>query len=273
MKAQKLIIPAFILFVFVSSNVQAQKKDNSDEMRISVQGICPVSGNKLGSMGTPVKIKLGEESAFLCCKGCVGKQVKIEHWKKVHANLAAAQQTCPIMKKPVDSKMKSTIVNGQRVFVCCPPCIEKIQKSPETSLTFVNANYKSYVEKQVNSNAEELHIAAQAICPVTGEMLGTKGKPVKVKVGKEHIYVANKECLAKKIDLNHWKTIQANLAKAQGICPIMKKPVDAKMEYTVINGRKIFVCCPPCIEKIEAKPNVYVTELNKLYMKSNSALK
>lgn len=273
MKSKFCLILTFSFIGLASDFVQSQQADSKDDLRIAVQKICPVSGSKLGSMGKPVKIKLGEETAFLCCKGCVGKQVKLEHWKKVQTNLATAQQKCPIMKKPVDSKMKSTVVNGQRVFVCCPPCIDKIKKNPDASLKMVNDMYKSFITTQANSNAEKLHIAAQAICPVTGGKLGSMGKPVKVKVGEEHVYVCCKGCLSKKIDVAHWKTIQANLANAQGICPIMKKPVDAKMKYTVINGRKIFVCCPPCIEKIEAKPDVYVTELNKLYLKANTQSK
>jgi hypothetical protein len=51
------------------------------------------------------------------------------------------------------------------------------------------------------------------------------GKPVKVKVGKEHVFVCCKTLLSKKIELKHWKTIRDNLAKAQDVCPIMKEPV------------------------------------------------
>lgn len=273
MNCQFSTLTALCWLLSIPNFALGQQEIKSDELKISVQKICPVSGSKLGSMGAPVKIKLGQETAFLCCKGCVGKQVKLEHWKKVQANLAAAQQKCPIMGKPVDSSMKSTIVNGQRVFVCCPPCIEKIQKNPAAVLQKVNTNYQSFLTAQANNNSEALHIAAQGICPVSGGKLGSMGKPVKVKVGQEHVYVCCKACLSKKIDVNHWKTIQANLAKAQGICPIMKKPVDATMKHTVVNGRKIFVCCPPCIEKIEAQPAAYVTELNKLYLRASNLTK
>ena len=34
------------------------------------------------------------------------------------------------------------------------------------------------------------------------------------------------------------------------------------MKSTVVNGRKIFVCCPPCIAKIEADPATYVAKLD-----------
>jgi hypothetical protein len=34
------------------------------------QKTCPVSGGALGSMGTPVRVKIGGRTVFLCCQGC-----------------------------------------------------------------------------------------------------------------------------------------------------------------------------------------------------------
>jgi Cu(I)/Ag(I) efflux system membrane fusion protein len=34
------------------------------------QGVCPVSGQKLGSMGTPYKTTVKGQTVFLCCDGC-----------------------------------------------------------------------------------------------------------------------------------------------------------------------------------------------------------
>lgn len=253
---------------FVAAQAGGNTQSNSDELLISVQGICPVSGQKLGSMGKPIKVKLGQEDAFLCCKGCLGKQAKLEHWKTIQKNIAAAQQTCPIMGKPVNAEMKYTVVGGQRVYVCCPPCIEKIQRDPATAINKVRVNYDRYLTKSANAQAEALHIAAQRICPVSGQKLGSMGKPIKVQVGEEHVYVCCKGCLSKQIQAKHWQTIQSNLAQAQGVCPVMGKKVDASMKSTVVNGRKIFVCCPPCIEKIKARPEAMVAQLNRLYQKS-----
>jgi len=47
--------------------------NEGDQERISQQRACPVSGQKLGAHGTPVKLVVGEEVLFLCCKGCLGK--------------------------------------------------------------------------------------------------------------------------------------------------------------------------------------------------------
>lgn len=235
----------------------------AEQVQIAVQKICPVTGQALGSKGEPVKVQVGEQVAYLCCQGCQGKELNAEHWQAIQTNIAAAQGTCPIMDKPVDATMESTVVNGQQVFVCCPPCIAKIQADIEGSLKKVNASYASFVANEKQVASDKLHIAAQGICPVTGQELGSMGEPVKVKVGEEELaFLCCKACLGKEIKPEYWQTIQTNLAAAQKICPVMGQPVDATMKSTVVNGRKIFVCCPPCIGKIQADPATFVAKLD-----------
>lgn len=41
-----------------------------DRQLAEAQKTCPVSGEPLGSMGTPIKLTLNGESAFICCKSC-----------------------------------------------------------------------------------------------------------------------------------------------------------------------------------------------------------
>jgi hypothetical protein len=47
-------------------------KDLSPEDLAAVQKqkVCPVSGEKLGSMGKPVKVTVKGQTIFLCCSGC-----------------------------------------------------------------------------------------------------------------------------------------------------------------------------------------------------------
>ena len=265
MKTLLTFVAVALLAVSAIAQETQQKSmlTDADQLQIAVQKICPVSGGALGSMGDPVKVKVGEQVAFLCCKGCQGKQLNAEHWKTIQTNIAAAQGTCPIMGKPVDATMKSTVVNGQQVFVCCPPCIAKIQADADGSLKKVNASYVSFVAKERQAKSDQLHATAQGICPVSGQKLGSMGAPIKVKVGeKEVAFLCCKGCVGKALNAEHWKTIQTNLATAQKTCPVMGKAVDASMKSTVVNGRKIFVCCPPCIKKIDADPAAYVAKLD-----------
>ena len=139
------------------------KLSETDQLLIAVQKICPVSGSELGSMGDPIKVQAGGQALFLCCKGCQGKKISEEHWKTIQARRAQAQGTCPIMGKAVDATMKSTIVNGQQIFVCCPPCIAKIQADVEGSLKKVNAGYASFVAQERQASSDQMHIQAQGI--------------------------------------------------------------------------------------------------------------
>lgn len=183
---------------------QAQQQTSTlaeaDLLQIAVQKICPVTGEALGSMGESLKVKVGEQVAYLCCKGCQGKQLSAEHWKTIQTNLAAAQGTCPIMGKPVDATMKSTVVNGQQVFVCCPPCIPKIQADPEGSLKKVNASYVSYVAKERQAKSDQLHATAQGICPVSGQKLGSMGAPCKSQSWRRRSRVSLLQRLRRKAD-------------------------------------------------------------------------
>jgi hypothetical protein len=138
------------MFVFsgLSSWAGADEPSRSDQLRIAVQAICPVSGQKLGSMGDPVKVKVGEEQVFLCCKGCLHGKVKAEHWKTIHVNFAKAQGICPVMKKALPTSPKWTVVNGRIVYVCCPPCTKKIEADPATYLKAVDELYAASLRKQ-----------------------------------------------------------------------------------------------------------------------------
>ena len=109
------------------------------ELLIKAQKICPVSGIELGDHGTPIETKSDEQTVFVCCKGCVDKPFDAKHQKSMHANLAAAQGICPVMKKPLPKNPKSTIVKERLVFVCCPPCTKKVEADPDKYLKIVDA--------------------------------------------------------------------------------------------------------------------------------------
>lgn len=144
-----LMILAFAAVgLMLSTAAYAQEKENSldgDALLIAAQNICPVSGEDLRAMGGPVKAKSGDQTVFLCCKGCLGKPISKENWSKLTANLAAAQVRCPVMNRPLPQGAKSVVVNGRRVFVCCPPCIGKIQANPGKYVAVVDAMLAKHV--------------------------------------------------------------------------------------------------------------------------------
>lgn len=49
----------------------AQSKLSAEDQALAdKQKNCPVGGEALGSMGTPVKVMVGDRAVFLCCEGC-----------------------------------------------------------------------------------------------------------------------------------------------------------------------------------------------------------
>lgn len=49
------------------------KLSDSDRPLAIAQGYCAVTSHPLGTMGTPIKLNIGDEPVFVCCKGCEKK--------------------------------------------------------------------------------------------------------------------------------------------------------------------------------------------------------
>lgn len=115
---------------------------------------------------------------------------------------------------------------------------------------------------------DRLHVAVQEICPVSGQLLGEHGPPLKAVVGeqKEEVFLCCKACMEREINPKHWATIHANFAKAQRICPVMEQELPKNPKWTFVKGRIAYVCCPPCTEKIAEDPESYLRKLDALYV-------
>jgi hypothetical protein len=148
-----MAVAAVILGTYhLASAQQPTMPQHHDQLKIAAQKICPVSGERLGSMGKPVRVKIGKEELFLCCKGCMNRQVNAAHWATIHANFAKSQGKCPVMEKPLPVDAEWTIVEGQIVYVCCPPCIEKIEADPTKYLKKLDSFYAASLEAAATSD-------------------------------------------------------------------------------------------------------------------------
>ncbi len=43
----------------------------ADRTAALAQRTCPVTGDTLGSDGTPIKVQIGGRDVFVCCEGCI----------------------------------------------------------------------------------------------------------------------------------------------------------------------------------------------------------
>ena len=149
--ARMLFLAVFVIGTSQGASSQEpggrEQQQRRDQLRAATQQICPVSGNKLGDQGAPVKVKIGEEEVFLCCQGCLQGEVDRKHWATIHANFARAQRICPVMKHKLPKNPKWTIVEGRIIYVCCPPCTKKIAADPQTYLKKVDELYLASLPK------------------------------------------------------------------------------------------------------------------------------
>ena len=153
------------------------KLSPTDRLLAEAQKYCPVlPKNRLGSMGTPVKLILAGEPVFLCCAGCeksakakpqvmlekvaaLKKQTAAESQPKRELEepdaeiraalnqlstedrqLAIAQRYCPVVEDnrlgSMDAPVK-VMIEGQPVFLCCEGCLEDALKNPKETLKTV----------------------------------------------------------------------------------------------------------------------------------------
>ena len=149
----KLALALAIAGLLPTATSRAADEDKSaevDQLLIAAQRICPVSGEDLGGMGEPIKAESGKQTIFLCCKGCEGKSISKENWKKVTANLIAAQGNCPVLKKELPENAASIVVEHRRIFVCCKMCIAKVEKDPDKYIAIVNEMLKKNLEESTH---------------------------------------------------------------------------------------------------------------------------
>lgn len=131
----------------------------ADRAGVEQQQFCPVTGARLGSMGTPVKIRVNEQPFYVCCLGCVPKvrdnpgvylgrlkgpepdptrgpsrvpQVVVAPLTEADRAGVAQQQFCPVTGARLGSMGTPVkiLVNEQPLYVCCLGCVPKVRNNP-----------------------------------------------------------------------------------------------------------------------------------------------
>ncbi len=131
----------------------------ADKTIAESQRRCAVEqGNRLGSMGTPVKVLLDGKPVFLCCAGCKKKATSdakatakaADTLKKVNASLAKlspadrtlaeAQRFCAVESENRLGTMGTPVklmIEGSPVFLCCKSCEDDAKAKPKHTVAKV----------------------------------------------------------------------------------------------------------------------------------------
>ncbi|QEG41264.1 hypothetical protein [Roseimaritima ulvae] len=284
---------------------------------IARQKICPVSGKPLGSMGDPVAVDVNGQKLYVCCAGCVGAvksdpakyaagrpQITVTTATQADAAAIAVQKVCPVMDEPLGGMGTpiKVMVGDKPIYLCCKGCIKKIQAEPAKYLAMVYGNgiqssgqpaatTMTRIIVSTSTQADAAALAAQKVCPVMDEPLGSMGTPIKVMVGDKPIYLCCKGCIKKiqaepakylamvygsgnresvpagteQVREGIFKVVAADapFIAAQKKCPVMDEPLDAMGGPYKVNaaGKAIYICCPGCAKKIAAEPQKWLAVL------------
>ena len=139
----KLVITYMAILLMLAGSALAAETSATQSLPYPID-YCLVSGEKLGSMGDPVKIEHEGREIQFCCGHCIETFQKkpAKYLKKLDKEIIRAQSddypltTCVVsgeklgeMGKPVDY-----IYKNQLVKFCCPGCIDTFNENPDAYL-------------------------------------------------------------------------------------------------------------------------------------------
>jgi YHS domain-containing protein len=94
------------------------------------------------------------------------------------------------------------LIDNQPLYLCCKGCVEQVAKDPLAYLPKKDAVRPQRSESPSRGSSpvarakagDQAMIEAQQVCPVTGASLGSMGKPIKVTVKGETVFLCCRGC-------------------------------------------------------------------------------
>jgi membrane fusion protein, copper/silver efflux system len=291
-------VPFDELEPFKSAIAKAQTgpKGTDDKALIEFQKTCPVTGNKLGSMGAPVKREVAGKTVFLCCKNCVEK---FDAGKDEYLAALAPPPQGVVLTVPeravIDTGTKKTVYvehepgvfDGIEVELGPPsggfyPVVKGLRAGDRVASA---GAFLVDAETRLNPAAGAAYVGASggpsaaANSSSTVAPRGTKsgekpaGKPIDTKpakdpeAGKPAATILAKPNAKELKNLDKLSAADRAAALAQQICPItenalgsMGVPVKVELAF----GKSAFLCCPGCVEEATKEPQKTIEKLAEI---------
>jgi hypothetical protein len=143
-----------------------------DRTLVEQQKFCPVlTDNRLGVMGTPVKVLVDGQPVFLCCSGCKEKALA-----DPKATLATVEKFRAGKSVSVDARQSDTANSGT---------LDGQEAEIQATLASLSPEDRRLADEQ-------------RFCPViANSRLGSMGTPVKIKVAGQPVFLCCAGCKAK----------------------------------------------------------------------------
>lgn len=219
MDTLRLTLASLIVVTLSSLALGQEPKPTSRPKKLSSTpyplAVCPVSGEALGSMGAPVVHEHKGREVRFCCKGCLPKFTKEpeKYLKKVDELIVKQQAphypttTCIVSGEPLSedgSKPVDVVYQNRLLRFCCKTCKRDFAKDSKKYLAKLDAAVIAH---------HKGHYPLET-CVVSGEKLGSMGKPYELVVANRLFRLCCGGC--KKSLLSEPSKYLAKLDKAHG---------------------------------------------------------
>ena len=274
----------------VLAAAQAGPQGTDDISLIAFQKTCPVTGNKLGSMGPPVKQLVGDKAVFLCCPACV-KEFKEGEDDFLH-RLAPPPQGA-VLTVPE----QAVIDTGSKkvVYIEREPGVfdgVEVQLGPESGGFFPVVKGLRAGDRVASAGAFLIDADSKLNPAVGATYMGTSGGPTTVAHGtpsvapkpakedektealqhgtsivKPEPIVLTKPSAKDLKNLNKLPAADRAAALAQQICPITDAALGSMgvpVKVDLGSGKTAFICCPGCRDEATKEPQKTIEKLARI---------
>jgi YHS domain-containing protein len=181
--------------------------------------------------------------------------------------------TCPVTGEQLGAEAPPIVMmhEGREIRLCSAACIKKFEDGA--------AEYIKQIDHKIIE--QQLPRYPMRMCPVSGDPLGSKGKPVNYVHNNRLVRLCCSECVkAFKEDPGKYVGMldEAVIAREKGRYPLstclisgqrlgsMGQPVD----YVVAN-RLVRFCCAGCLTAFNRAPSAHLETLDKMWEKAGGA--
>jgi membrane fusion protein, copper/silver efflux system len=275
------------------AKAQTGPKGTGEKSLIEFQKTCPVTGYKLGSMGTPVKRQVGGKTVFLCCPNCVEKfdAGKDEFLAALAAPPKGVVLTVPELavidtgaKKTVYVEHEPGVFDGIEVELGPPsggfyPVVKGLRAGDRVA---ARGAFLVDAETRLNPAAGAAYVGASggpsavANSSSTVAPRGAKGtekpadKPADTKPSKDReaenpsALILAKPSAKDLKNLDKLSVADRAAALAQQICPITENALGTMgvpVKIELAPGKTAFLCCPGCVDEATKEPQKTIEKL------------
>jgi hypothetical protein len=275
--------------ILASTKTEPADRDEA----IARQSVCPVTGQKLGSMGAPVPVKVSGQTVFLCCAGC---RNPIQQDPQKYISRIQTVSDDGVLAVP-----ESAVIDTGDQKIVYVEREEGVYEGVEVQLGPKSDGYYAVVsgllpddrvaaagaflidaETRLNPAASASYFGASGGVSGDGGSSGSADSgsvasemtmsETDTKLAEPALDFATSRLTPEQLaEIAKLPADDQTLAKQQVLCPVTMEPLGSmgKPLKVSVNGDSVFVCCKGCVKTVE-RNGAEMLEQVRRWRESNS---